>query len=148
MSQLRAVTIGLVDPKDPSHVQRAILSIGQALPLPTLRVTIVAAAEDASSVRRITMRVIDRAGTARPGRYRLRVWIAATAFGAPGGTQVIAVVPGTTLLQTIASNQDLSLLTDPSGTAQLDVTVSGPGTRHVMADVAGEVVTSGAVAWT
>lgn len=68
------------------------------------------------------------------GRKVLRVRIATSSFGAPGGTQTVTVTTGV-LLKAHTTDQYFDLETDADGTAAFTVSVTGAGTRHVRASV-------------
>lgn len=68
------------------------------------------------------------------GRRRVLVVVATSTFGAPGGTQTLAVTTGV-LLKAHTADQLLEIETDVSGTAVVTVEVTGAGDRYVRASV-------------
>lgn len=103
--------------------------------------------EDGSSVRRFTVQVVDRLTNPVRDRFPVRFTVGTADTGAPAGTQTVSVVTGATV-QTVAANQCIDLMTDAAGLAEVDVTVTGAGTRYVRATIGAESTSSGAVAWT
>ena len=116
---------------------------------PRAEVRISAGAEDGANTRRITLEVIDRLKAPWKGRWRVFVYLAGAIDGAPDATgNTVALVAGTTALQTVLANAVYHLLTGTNGQAQFDLTVpAGAQTRAVCADVDGQVKQE-AFAWT
>lgn len=106
----------------------------------------VTASPEVVNVRTVTLQLVDRNGAPLKERWMARVWVATTAFAAPGGTQTVAVTAGT-IFQTIVGNQHYLIMTDANGTITLDVTVSGLGTRHIHAYAIAPIDTTGALGW-
>lgn len=113
---------------------------------PHLQVRTTAGAE-ASNVRRFTLQVVNRRGKACFGPFALLVIIGTVDGGAPGGTQTVSVVTGA-MLQTITANQALIINTAANGSASIDITVSGAGTRYVQAGVMAAMYGTPGVVWT
>lgn len=97
-------------------------------------------AEGAAGADKITFsaQVKDVRGTAGAadvgGRRLVTLVVSTTTFGAPGGTQTLAVVTGT-LIATLDSGKVLLIETDADGLAEVTVEVTGAGDRFVRASV-------------
>jgi len=82
-----------------------------------------------------------------PWPQRLRVWIATSDYGAPNASgNTVAVSTGTTLRE-ITANADYEIITGASGTAAIDVTVSGAASRYIMVETDGRIFSSGEITW-
>ena len=107
----------------------------------------VSAGAESGDTRRVTVQLTDAAGADLAGRAAMRVWISHSDFGAPSSTgHTVALITGTSLT-TILSNADYRLLTDAAGVIELDITATGAGSRYVMAEMGGRVVSSGELTW-
>jgi hypothetical protein len=108
---------------------------------------ITAGAEDGGNTRRFTIQVVDRLREPWKARWRVLVKIGTAADGDPAGTQTVSVATGT-LLQTIAADQLLMVLSTPNGLIEVDVTIAGAETRYLAAEVVGKFDTeTGAITW-
>jgi hypothetical protein len=113
-------------------VAQLSLECAEANRRPLLGVQVTFGAENGSSVRRCTLRVVNRRGVACVGVFLVGVSLGLTEDGAPGGTQTLSVAKGQVFL-TAAANVTLLVFTARDGTAEIDITVTGAGTRHVRA---------------
>jgi hypothetical protein len=77
------------------------------------------------------------AGGPMPATYRVRVWIAASLYGAPAAQTDFSILTGTQLRE-IAANADYEVISDATGLAVMNV-VAGNGTYYVMAEVDGAI---------
>ncbi len=112
---------------------------------------------EVTDARRVTMQVVGRSGlNAAPNqdyaenptsnRFLIVFRVGTAEWGAPAGTQTLAVATGT-LIKAHTADQLLLVETDANGVAAVDVTVSGAGTRYVTATIGEESASSGAIAW-
>lgn len=106
----------------------------------------VSVGAEAANVRRFTLEVVNRLDRPRPGRWLVLVWLAETAYGAPGGTQTTSFNAGT-VVEELAADQAWVVLTDADGAVELDVTVAGAATRHLHHLVLGPVPTPLSATW-
>ena len=112
--------------------------------LPNLNIT--AGAESADK-RTVTLQARDAADNDLAERFRIRVWIATSDFGAPSAAgNTVAVETGTQLRQ-ITADADYEIISDATGKAEIGVTISGAASRYVMAEIDGRVHSSGEVTW-
>ncbi len=126
---------GRVDASIRSMVEAAFASIATMFDRPPAEL-LIAAAPESGNVRRLSFKVVDRLQEPWPGVWPVRLWISTTAGGGPSGVQTLAVVTGT-LAATLAANQYIEVLTDATGLAEVDLGVTGAGTRFVRAFVVG-----------
>lgn len=91
-------------------------------------------APEVANVIRCTIQVTDRRRRVIVGPAIVHLWISDLASGVPGGTQTVAFVTGT-LLDTFDPNVRFNALTDANGLIEIDITVTGAGTRDVYAQV-------------
>ncbi len=77
-------------------------------------------------------------GASLSGRFLLRVWRGAAAYGTVGDINGFAVATGT-LLKAITANGDLEVITDTAGKATF--TATDDGAHHVMATAGGTIYT-------
>lgn len=142
------MTVALNIPQgiDASAVGQQFMREAQAFSqLPQLQVHVRPGAE-AANVRRFTLQVVNRRGRDCIGLFALLVVIGTTETGGPGGSQTVSVVSGATV-QTIASNQAYVVMTGANGKAEIDVTVTGAGTRYVRAGVLATMFGTEGAAW-
>lgn len=118
--------------KDSAEFQRLVQ---QSFDEPTGVVTVEAAAE-AANVRRITLQVRDRIGAPWPGRWLVTFFLSATQDGDPDATGNTVGVATGTIISAIIADAMYQVLTDATGKAEVDVEVTGAGTRwvHAMTD--------------
>lgn len=100
----------------------------------------------ASDVIRFTLQVTDARANAAgavdiAGRRHLLVAISTSSFGAPAGPQTVAAGSTGVVLQELTADQLLLVETDASGTAEIDVTVTGSGDRYLRGSVGDSEVT-------
>lgn len=81
------------------------------------------------------------------GRNRLRVWVAAADFGSPSAAGHTAAVTAGTVLREVVANADYEVITAADGAAALTVTLSGAGSRYVLAESDGRIFSSGELTW-
>ncbi len=72
--------------------------------------------------------------------FQLRVWMATTPAGAPGGVQTFAVPGAGTVMRTITANQDYEVLSSGLGRYSVAITAAA-GTRYLNVSLAGHVTT-------
>lgn len=115
-----------IDDQDLSGFVRAV---GEHFDTPVWKAKVTVNAETADT-RRVRVQVADRLGRDEPGLFVLLVSFQALSGGPPGGTQTVSVVTGTSM-SSLTSNALYLVRTNAGGLAELDLTVSGAGTRHV-----------------
>jgi hypothetical protein len=112
--------------------------------LPDLSIT---AGAEAADKRTITVQARDAAANNLAERVLVRVWIAASDYGAPSATgNTVAVETGTTY-ETETANAAYKIISDAAGKAEIGVTISGAATRYVMAEIDGRIYSSGEITW-
>lgn len=142
----RVMAAGGAPPQTPTELGAALLRLGGFIDNPPAD-CLVTAGNEAANVIRFTLAARDRLGHPWKGRFLVAVWLAATAYGAPGGTQTTSFAAGT-VVEELAADRAWLVLTDASGEIKLDVTVSGAGTRHLHHLVLGPVPAPKAATWT
>lgn len=70
----------------------------------------------------------------------VRVWFGTTANGAPSATNNTVAVTTGTIIQAVLANAHLLVATDAAGAIALNVTINTDGTRYLMAEIGGKVV--------
>ncbi len=100
----------------------------------------ISAGAEAADVRAITI-------SGGSWRSRVRVWIAASDFGAPSATgNTVALTTGTQL-RALTANADYEFISDGSGQVVFDLTITGAATRYILAEVDGRIISSGQLDW-
>jgi len=112
---------------------------GAAFIRPAGGLSITAAAED-NDARVVTVQGLS-------GRNRLRVWVAADDFGSPSAAGHTAAVTAGTVLREVVANADYEIITAADGAAALTITLSGAGSRYVLAESDGRIFSSGELTW-
>ena len=84
--------------------------------------------------------VTDGNGAAIAEAALVRVWFATTANGAPSATNNTVAVTTGTIIQAVTANAHLLVATDANGAIALNVTINTAGTRYLMAEIGGKVV--------
>lgn len=129
----------------------ALAEIGtQVEPSPTCVITPGAEGAHAANTRRIAIQVTDQLGQKwplGPGRWKVWVFIAASADGAPSGSGNTVSFNAGTVLSTVIPSGEYEVLATTGGLIEMDVALAGVGTRHIYAHPIRYVVGSGAVAW-
>lgn len=139
----------MLEGTDPTLQHGAALTqqIRQQFSTPLALCRVTAAAESADK-RRISIQVIDRLKRDATGRWVVLVWLAATSGADPDDTgNTVAIVTGTGTLQEITANAAYLLITDSTGLAQIDLTISGAASRFVNTIVQGKVRESAEITW-
>lgn len=104
------------------------------------------AGAQATLTREITVQLVDRLGNPVRGRWRVLIWIAATENGDPSATgNTVSFTTGVAVAHT--ANALYEVMTDASGKAVFDLTLSGAGTRHVYTVTHGAAAGSGSLTW-
>ena len=107
----------------------------------------VTAAAEATNARRITLQVIDRLKKTFPGRWLIDVFVTGSSGGNPSATgNTVSWVTGFPL--TVTANAWYRVITDSTGLAVFDLTISGAATRYVCSTIGGEFKESEPLAWT
>ncbi len=97
--------------------------------------TVVTKGTEAADVIRFTVQARDASGAVdQAGRRHVLIVVSASSFGAPGGTQTVTFNTGT-ILVTHTANQIYLVESDATGMIEVDVNVSGAGSRYVRASV-------------
>jgi len=133
-----------------SHNDRALrdwtIAVADGWDKSYIKATFEAGAEAADTIR-VTISVCNRKNARVTGAFVLRVIVGTTDDAVPGGTQTVATVTGTNILN-ITANEVADILTDENGQVVLDITVAGAGTRYVSVVHGSEAFISQAVVWT
>lgn len=111
----------------------------------SLTPSFAATAED-NDERVVTIQLKNALGD-NAGRAKVRLWIAATNWGAPDATGNTVVATAGTVLRQIAENADYELITDADGACAVGITIEGAASRFVLVEVAGNVYASGQLDW-
>jgi hypothetical protein len=112
--------------------------------MPNLNIT---AGGESADKRTITLQARDAGNNDLSQRVLVRVWIAATDYGAPSAAgNTVAVETGTQIEQVVA-NADYAIESDADGTVEIGITISGAASRYIMAEMDGRVYSSGEVTW-
>jgi len=94
------------------------------------------------------IQVLDSAGNNKAGESLLRTWITEVAdLGAPSAQNDYSVGTGTEYEELVA-NASYMVLTDSTGKVVMDIAVAAPDTVYCMAEVNGNVESSGGIAIT
>ncbi len=80
-------------------------------------------------------------------RQIARVWVAAADFGAPDATGNTVSIDTGTIYETETANAAYKVISDATGAIALGITVTGAATRYVMAEIDGQIYSSGVVTW-
>jgi hypothetical protein len=86
-----------------------------------------------------TIVVTDGEGNAITAPALVDVWFAATDMAAPSATGNTVAIGSGTLVQTVAANGHIRILTTAAGAAEVRVTLSGAADRYVMVACGGVV---------
>lgn len=70
----------------------------------------------------------------------VRVWFGTTDNGAPSATNNTVAVTTGTIIQEVLADAHLLVATDADGAIALNVTINTDGTRYLMAEIGGKVV--------
>lgn len=137
-----------IDPEAPGGVQQLArdASAANKTPLMHVRVSPGPEGEHASDVRRVTLQVTNRRGSACRGCFALRIIVGTSASGGPGGAQTLTIVTGA-MIASVAADQVIDVLTDADGRAVVDVEVAGAGVRFVRAALGGVVFGTDPITW-
>ena len=103
--------------------------------------------QESGDVREVVVQLRDAEGQELAQRFRVRVWLAESDFGAPSAAGNTVAVTAGTVLRTITAHADYELITGADGSAGLSITVTGSATRYVLAEVDGRIYSSGPVTW-
>lgn len=99
---------------------------------------------ETADVITFTVQVQDRRARTAIGPFVVDLWVSNAADGTPGGTQTVTVNQGV-VMDTIAADEQFVVLTTPAGLIEIDVEVSGSGSRTVYAGVRPALQSKGAV---
>ena len=86
----------------------------------------------------MTIQVQDANGTSLENRYFMRVWVSTADMAAAVASTAFTVSTGAAI-QTITANADIVVLSTAAGLVVMAITVTGGGTRYVMAEIGGRV---------
>jgi hypothetical protein len=106
----------------------------------------VAAGDEATNARTITLQVRDRLKNPWPRRWRVRVRIATTEGGNASGGHAVAFTIGT-VTETILIGGEWEVETNSAGAAAFTLTIAGAATRYIHADILGKDRSSAAIGW-
>lgn len=104
------------------------------------------ASAEASDIRRLSGQIVDRHQRPEGGRWVVDLWLADAEGGAPSAAVDVAVVTGT-LLHTFTADGHLRLLSDAAGLVEIDVEITGAGSRVIHSVVLGPALVSPAFDW-
>jgi len=100
---------------------------------------------ESSHKRTITLQMKDYAANNLAEVHLLCLWIAPTLYAAPDATNNTVSVTTGTIYGTELANAAYKVITDATGKAVIDLTVSGAASRHLMAEADGRIKLSGAM---
>ena len=133
--------------QDVVNVLQALRTLRAFFDTPLVECTVEASAEVAD-VRRITFQVVDRLKKPWAARWAVFFWIASTENGEPDSSgNTLSLVAGTQEIKALTANSAYIIETDGDGRAQIDLEVTGAGTRFFRSLVLGPVKSSQSVAW-
>jgi hypothetical protein len=112
----------------------------------TLTPTFTAGSE-AAGQRVISLQVKDALGNNASRQVKVRLWLATNDYGVPDATGNTVAVTDGTVLQQVVANADYELITDSNGACAVGVTVAGAANRYVLAEIGGQIYSSGQIAW-
>lgn len=135
------------DPTRAEQVRTHSQRVAQYIDLQIGQVKVEIGAQ-AGDTRTLTFQVRDRRRRDLLGRWPVLIYVATTEEGNPSATDNTVVVTTGTVLVTCIANAAYLVLTDASGSIELDLDVANPGTRWVHAVVLGEFVPFGGYTWT
>lgn len=128
------VSVPLSDTVELTDLTTAVLSL-----MPKVSVTAGPAEGDGTMLA--TIQVLDASGATLAGQHLVRAWVSLTDKGTPHA-MTTSFLPTTGIIvgnyTTVAANSDISVITDTSGTAVIDVK-DVAGTVYVMAEISGLV---------
>lgn len=135
----------ILNPYDQRSPASAVRDVAELLGKDRLRARITAGAQAGAS-RTVTVQAVDRRGQAVKTRCLVRVHVATAEDGDPDGVQTAAWLSGS-VRATFVINQEWQVVTETDGSAQLDLSLAGGGTRWIDACVSGDYQSSGPVVW-
>jgi hypothetical protein len=106
-----------------------------------------AAGSQTTGQRVISLQVKNALGNNASRQVKVRIWLATSDYGVPDATGNTVAVTGGTVLRQIVANADYELITDSSGACAVGVTVTGAANRYVLAEIGGQIYSSGQITW-
>ena len=112
-------------------------TVRNVLPYPILSPT-----DNANGTGDVLISVRDAAGNPLAGRFAVIVWAASTDMGPPTAQEEFAYTKGEAVSLGLEESLILFVVTAADGEGGVRVTLTGGGTRYVMASLAGRIVSA------